>query len=224
MPVMCIIRASKVTPETYDEVRRRVGWEADPPEGAISHAISFDQKGATEVNLWQSRELFDAYVETRLQKVLDDLGVVFDEVTILDTYNAAVGAPARDLMIPRPSEPRTLPDGPVMVVYPRTNISAELYDQFRRSLPIDTVPKGSLAHIHGRTGETVVTIDVWQDSAALSAFIHNDLIPAIEAQGIPFVWPEIIKVETLVTTPGADAFVHPFTEGARQPASELAPA
>jgi len=224
MPVMCIIRASNVTPEKYDEVRRRVGWEADPPIGAISHAIAFDQNGATEVNLWENRELFDTYVETRLQTVLDQLGVVLDDVTLMDTHNAAIGAPAQDLMIPRGAEPRTIPEGPVMVVYPRASISAELYERFRHSLPLDKVPPGSLAHIHGRAGDRVVTIDVWEDSAALAAFIRGALIPAIEAQGIEFVWPEIIKVDTLVTTPAAQAYVRPFTEEVRNSASELAPA
>ena len=54
MPVMIIIRASKVTAQQYEAVRDAVGWEKVPAAGAISHSISFSQNGAVAVNVWES--------------------------------------------------------------------------------------------------------------------------------------------------------------------------
>ena len=79
MPVMVIIRASKVTPQLFEAVRDQVGWREVAPEGAISHSIAFTDAGAVEVNVWETRELFDAYVEIRLKPVMEALGIVLDD-------------------------------------------------------------------------------------------------------------------------------------------------
>src|SRR4051812_41507714 len=93
MPVMVIIRASKVTPQQYEAVRDTIGWVAAPPAGAISHAIAFTDAGAVEVNVWESRQLFETYTATRLDPVLQTLGIVLDDVQVFDTHTVAIAEP-----------------------------------------------------------------------------------------------------------------------------------
>ena len=220
MPVMIIIRASKVTPRVYEAVRDAVGWERVPAVGAISHSISFTEAGAVEVNIWESKALFDEYVETRLKPVIDRLGIVLDEVEVLETYNFAVGAPAMRHMLPTLTRPDPAPRGRVLAVYRRSNIPAALYDSYRARAPIDTVPQGALAHAYGRSGDDILSVDIWDDAGEMMRFIEGTAIPAVEAEGLPFHWPEIVPLHTFITTPAAKAHERPFARRA----SALAPA
>jgi hypothetical protein len=100
MPVMCIYRALNVTREDYDRVRGTVGWEANPPPGAISHSIGFRDDGAVEVDLWDTLEHFKSYQDTRLGPVLAQFGIVVPEPEVLDVYVAAIGPPADAYRVP----------------------------------------------------------------------------------------------------------------------------
>lgn len=218
MPVMIIIRASKVTPESYEAVRAAVGWDRVPPLGAISHSIAFTDQGAVEVNMWQDQALFDAYVETRLKPVLADMNVVLDDVQIFETHNFAVGAAALPHMLPNLVKPDPAPTGRVVALYPRTRISPETYASFRDRAPIDNVPVGALAHVHSRSGADVLSIDVWDDAGEMIKYIEGTVIPAVEAEGIEFHWPEILSVETFLTTPAAKDHERPFARPTLTPA------
>ena len=103
MPVMCIIRASKVTPEKYEEVRRRVDWDRDRAVGAITYAIAFPDDGAVEVTVWESKSHFDTYAGTRLKPVLDAMGIELDQIEILETYAVAISDLALPHMVPDPA-------------------------------------------------------------------------------------------------------------------------
>lgn len=220
MPVMIIIRASKVTPQLYEAVREAVGWEKTPAVGAISHAISFTEEGAVEVNIWESEASYDAYVQTRLKPVIDRLGIVLDNVEVLETHSFAVGDLALKHAVPTLTRPEPAPKGRVLAIYRHSDVPAPLYDRFRARAPIDTVPEGALAHAYGRSGDNIVNVDVWEDAGEMMKFIEGSIIPAVEAEGIPFHWPEIVPLQTFVTTPAAKSHERPFARSA----SALAPA
>lgn len=219
MPVMIIIRASKVTPQLYDAVRNAVGWEKTPAVGAISHAISFTRDGAVEVNIWESEASYDAYVQTRLKPVIDRLGIVLDKVEVLPIHTFAVSDLALKNALPTLTRPEPVPKGRVLAIHRRSNIPGPLYDRFRARAPIDTVPEGALAHAYGRSGDDIVSVDVWEDAGEMMRFIDASIIPAVEAEGLAFHWPEIVPLETFVATPAARAHERPFARSA----SALAP-
>lgn len=100
MPVMVIIRAPNVTPEKFEAVHERVGWDEVPAEGAISHAIAFPNNGAVEVTVWETREAFRTYFASRLEPVLKSVGIRLDDIQVLDTYSVAVGPPSLAYMVP----------------------------------------------------------------------------------------------------------------------------
>lgn len=107
MPVMCVYRGLNVTPEAYDRVREAVGWEANPPAGAISHTISFGDDGAFEVNLWEDRAAYEAYSNDRLRPVLGQFGLDIGDPEIHEVYVTAVGPPADAYRVPAAVTPAT---------------------------------------------------------------------------------------------------------------------
>ena len=69
---------------------------------------------------------------------------------------------------------------PIMAIYRRDGISAELYNKYRASAPIDEVPRGALAHAYGRSGSGFVAIDIWEDPRAMDRYIRGVVIPATD--------------------------------------------
>jgi hypothetical protein len=110
----------------------------------------------------------------------------------------------------------------VMAIYRREGISAELYNMYRAKVPIERVPLGALAHFYGRSGSGYVSIDVWEDADAMWRFIRERVAPASESLGVPFEPPEVISLETIITTPAAPTYEVPFEAFALKPALETA--
>ncbi len=59
-------------PEHYDELREKVGWDDDPPEGGVFHACWFEDGGIRVVDVWESEQDFRRFFEERLRPVLKD--------------------------------------------------------------------------------------------------------------------------------------------------------
>ena len=66
MAVVMRMSWPEVTPEQYEEARRIVHWEQDAPDGAIFHVAFFDADGFKAVDVWESAEQFQTFVDTRL--------------------------------------------------------------------------------------------------------------------------------------------------------------
>jgi hypothetical protein len=107
---------------------------------------------------------------------------------------------------------------PFMAIYRRDDVSAEQYAEFRAAAPLDTVPLGALSHSHGKVGPGFVSVDVWEDTRSLEAFIQDVLIPASHAAKLTFERPQIVELETYLVTPGAAKYAVPFHESAKTPA------
>jgi hypothetical protein len=75
MPIVMIMRWEGMTAEQYDAMRREVNLEADPPSGGKLHVAAFDERGLVVVDLWDSPEAFNAFVETRLMPAVGKLGL-----------------------------------------------------------------------------------------------------------------------------------------------------
>jgi hypothetical protein len=69
------MRWDGITPEQYDEVRKLVNWEGDVPSGAIHHVAWFTDGGANVIDLWESPEDFNMFVESRLMPGVKEAGV-----------------------------------------------------------------------------------------------------------------------------------------------------
>jgi hypothetical protein len=65
----------EVTREQYDAALEAVGWEQDRPEGAIFHVAFFDEGGFKVVDVWESEDHFQRFVENRLNPGIAQVGI-----------------------------------------------------------------------------------------------------------------------------------------------------
>jgi hypothetical protein len=69
------MRWDGVTPDQYDALRPIVRWENDSPEGAIFHVAWFDGGGINVIDVWDSPEQFDRFMQDRLMPGVQQVGV-----------------------------------------------------------------------------------------------------------------------------------------------------
>jgi heme-degrading monooxygenase HmoA len=65
----------EVTKEQYEKVRKEANWEGDVPRGAKLHVAYFAKDGFHVLDLWNSAQDFNAFVETRLMAAVQKAGI-----------------------------------------------------------------------------------------------------------------------------------------------------
>lgn len=75
MAILMQMKWAGVTKDQYEAVRKSVGWETNKPEGGRCHVAALDQDGLRVVDLWDSAELFNRFVETRLMPGVQAVGI-----------------------------------------------------------------------------------------------------------------------------------------------------
>jgi hypothetical protein len=75
MAVVMRMEWPEVTREQYDATLEAVGWEETLPEGAIFHVAFFDEGGFKVVDVWESEEQFQRFVEDRLNPGIQQVGI-----------------------------------------------------------------------------------------------------------------------------------------------------
>lgn len=63
------------TAEQYDQARERVGWDRDIPAGAKLHVSGVADDGLHVLDIWESEETFNAFMEQRLGPAVAEIGI-----------------------------------------------------------------------------------------------------------------------------------------------------
>ncbi len=88
MPILAIFTGKGFTKEMYENLRPEVKWETDNPEGGISHVASFDDKGNIHVaDVWESEEMMNSFVQSRLIPAFQKLNIPIPEVQVYPAHN-----------------------------------------------------------------------------------------------------------------------------------------
>ena len=66
MPYVMNMKWDGVTPDQYDEACDVVQWETDAPPGGIFHVAWFEDGGLRVLDVWETPDQFQAFVDTRL--------------------------------------------------------------------------------------------------------------------------------------------------------------
>jgi hypothetical protein len=69
MPIMAIYRSADVTPETYAAYDADILNQPLPP-GALCHQVAYDGGELCIVDLWESREAFEAFNARQIQPTI----------------------------------------------------------------------------------------------------------------------------------------------------------
>ncbi|MCC7445960.1 MAG: hypothetical protein IT324_01025 [Anaerolineae bacterium] len=75
MAVAYLMQFSSVTPEQYDAVMQELNLGSKPPKGALLHMAGPTEDGWRVIDVWESPEVFDAFVQTRLGQALHNAGI-----------------------------------------------------------------------------------------------------------------------------------------------------
>ncbi|MDQ4134252.1 MAG: hypothetical protein M3179_13880 [Actinomycetota bacterium] len=70
MAVALQIEWDGFTPQQYDDLRRKLDWDNNPPDGALFHAAWFENDSLHVFDVWDSREDFQRFLE---QQVIPNL-------------------------------------------------------------------------------------------------------------------------------------------------------
>jgi len=69
------MRWDGATPEQYDKMRAKVDWEGSIPDGAVQHVAWFDADGMNVVDVWDSEEQFNAFIQSQVMPAVAELGI-----------------------------------------------------------------------------------------------------------------------------------------------------
>jgi hypothetical protein len=75
MAVGIRIKLPGVSQEEYDALNAQIDPASAPPKGLLFHASGPVEGGWGVIDFWESRQDFDAFVETRLQSSIAAAGV-----------------------------------------------------------------------------------------------------------------------------------------------------
>jgi hypothetical protein len=88
MAILVIFTGAGIDQDKYETLRREIGWESAHPPGAIVHAASFDESGdAHVVDVWESPEALDAFVQTHLAPTMQKHGIPQPRVEVYPLHN-----------------------------------------------------------------------------------------------------------------------------------------
>ena len=75
MPVLMMERWDGIDADKYEEIRKLAKWDSDPPKGFLFHVASFAGGNAHMVDIWESAEDFQNFVQERIMPAVQQLGI-----------------------------------------------------------------------------------------------------------------------------------------------------
>jgi hypothetical protein len=75
MALMMLMEWDGLGVEEYEAARNHVNWEGDVPPGAIFHVMAATENSVRVVDVWESTEASQRFVETRLMPGAQELGL-----------------------------------------------------------------------------------------------------------------------------------------------------
>lgn len=86
MAIMAIYRSTEVDRAKYDQIVERVGSTGEPPEGAMLHFAGFGDGGIAVIEVWDSRETLQEFLEGRVFPALREAGLPQDPPEVLEVH------------------------------------------------------------------------------------------------------------------------------------------
>jgi hypothetical protein len=191
MAVLMMMDLPGVTIEQYEQMNDRLGIHSadDLPEGCLAHAAGASGDGIEIIDVWESAEAFEEFVEHRLVPASEGLDLPQPEPSVHPVHNripAGRGETAGVLMI------MDMPD-----------VSPDDYDQMTSQLDAhagDGSDHPSVSHTVATpaTGGILV-VDVWESPDAFGRFADEQLAPLFPEGAAP-VEPRVVAVHNHLST------------------------
>jgi hypothetical protein len=75
LATLTMVEWDGVTQQQYEALRRLVDWEGDSPKGLSFHVAAFDEKGGHFVDVWETADEFQSFIESRLMPGAKQVGM-----------------------------------------------------------------------------------------------------------------------------------------------------
>jgi hypothetical protein len=76
LAILVIARGDGYTKDIYENGRKELNWEDNPPPGLILHVASFDDSGNLRVaDIWESEDQLNNFLDTSLKPYLQKFNV-----------------------------------------------------------------------------------------------------------------------------------------------------
>lgn len=80
-----------IKPDQYEKLRTNVNWEGNTPKGSIFHVSAFDERGIHVIDLWDSTEEFNSFIDKRLMPEVRKMGISdMPQVEVYNSYSTSV--------------------------------------------------------------------------------------------------------------------------------------
>jgi hypothetical protein len=98
MATLMTMRWDGVSEEQYDAVMEKLRLDEDPPDGGMFHLAGSDEGGIRVIDVWESQEHFERFMNDRLGAVTQEVGLPGQpQVEFVPLHN--VWAPRADEII-----------------------------------------------------------------------------------------------------------------------------
>lgn len=87
MAIMVLINADGVSKEIYEQLRKEVNWEGNPPQGGMLYAAGIGNKGMRVVDIWSSAQEFNNFINKRLKPALEKRNAPLPQPEIIQIHN-----------------------------------------------------------------------------------------------------------------------------------------
>jgi hypothetical protein len=73
--VVWLLEWDGITPEQFDELRRRTAWDEEIPDGLQHQVAAFSDKALVVTQVWKSPEHVMRFMEDRLLPAVEAMGI-----------------------------------------------------------------------------------------------------------------------------------------------------
>ncbi len=88
MTYLGIFTGDGFTKKKYEELRKEVGWEQNPPAGVIFHAAGLDSSGNIHVSdIWETEQDFNNFFSSRLKPAMDKINLPVPKGELYPIHN-----------------------------------------------------------------------------------------------------------------------------------------
>jgi|tagenome__1003787_1003787.scaffolds.fasta_scaffold20915220_3 hypothetical protein len=155
------------TREQYDMVVGRMHLDGMLPPGAIHHSAGPTDGGWRVVDVWESKEQFLDFRDTRILPLAMDAGMAGPRSFTVDLHNVERG-PASD--------------EPHFVQVFHNGMDVTTYDTIHAQVA-QPLPEGVVWHVAGPLGDGWVIIDAWTSRDQRDRFVFETVVPTMNARG-----------------------------------------
>ena len=172
MAILMKVEGAGATTDQYDQLNKAMGIDADNlPEGLVSHVAGPTDDGLLIVDVWESQEALQRFLEDRVGPAMQQVGIAPAEPHVLPVHKQLQGSGR---------------NAGVIVLIKAESFDPAAYDQLTAGMEShrgDGSNHPAVSHVAAVADRGMVFVDVWGSPEEFGAFAEKELASAADAIG-----------------------------------------